>query len=90
MRIETTRQYSRSFDSLPPGVQNQIEDAIPALAEAFGKPHAHLGLRKLGKQLYEFRVGLQWRIVFRHEPGALYLLLVGTHDEIRRFIRSLQ
>lgn len=88
MRIETTRQFSRSFDSLPPAIQSQIEDAIPALAKAFGKPHAHLGLRKLGKRLYEFRVGLQWRIVFRHEPDTLYLLLVGTHDEIRRFIRS--
>jgi len=89
MRIETTRQFSRSFDSLPPAIQNQIEDAIPALAEAFGKPHAHLGLRKLGKRLYEFRVGLQCRIVFRHEPDTIYLLLVGTHDEVRRFIRSL-
>lgn len=89
MRIETTRQYNRSFDSLPLVIQNQIEDAIPALAEAFGKPHAHLGLRKLGKRLYEFRVGLQWRVVFRHEPGTRYLLLVGTHDEIHRFIRSL-
>jgi mRNA-degrading endonuclease RelE of RelBE toxin-antitoxin system len=89
MRIETTRQYSRSFDSLPSAIQNQIEDAIPAMAEAFGKPHAHLGLRNLGTRLYEFRVGLQWRIVFRHEPDTLYLLLVGTHDEVRRFIRSL-
>jgi len=89
MRIETTRQYDRSFSSLPATVQNQIEDAIPSLAEAFGKPHAHLGLRKLGKRLYESRVGLQWRIVFRHEPATLYLLLVGTHDEVRRFIRSL-
>jgi mRNA-degrading endonuclease RelE of RelBE toxin-antitoxin system len=89
MRIETTRQYRRSFDSLPPAIQKQVEDAIPALAVAFGKPHAHLGLRKLGKRLYEFRVGLQWRIVLRHEPDTLYLLLVGTHDEVRRFIRSL-
>ena len=89
MRIETTRQFDRSFDSLPPKVQDLVADAIPFLAEAFGKPHAHLGLRKLAGRLYEYRVGLQWRIVFRHEPGALYLLLVGTHDEVRHFIRSL-
>lgn len=89
MKIETTRRYDRKFESLPPLIQNQVLDAIPSLAEAFGKPHAHLGLRKLGGHLYEFRVGLSLRLVFRHERDTLYLLLIGTHDEVRRFIRSL-
>jgi hypothetical protein len=37
----------------------------------------------------EFRVGLKLRIVFRHDADTLFLLLIGTHDEVRRFIRSL-
>jgi mRNA-degrading endonuclease RelE of RelBE toxin-antitoxin system len=89
VKIEVTRQFDRALDSLPVAEQRQVEAAIPRLAAAFGKPHDHLGVRKLGKHLYEFRVGLRLRVVFRHEPDTLYLLLVGTHDEVRRFIRSL-
>ena len=89
MKIETTRQYDRAFDRLPVSVQDEVLKAIPSLAAAFGKPHAHLGLRKLGGRVYEFRVGLKLRIVFRHDADTLFLLLIGTHDEVRRFIRSL-
>ena len=89
MKIETTRRYDRKFESLPVSIQNQVLEAIPPLVASFGKPQAHLGLRKLAGRLYEFRVGLHLRIVFRHDRDTLYLLLVGTHDEVKRAIRSL-
>ena len=89
MKIETTRRYDRKFESLPVSIQNQVLEAIPPLVASFGKPHAHLGLGKLAGRLYEFRVGLHLRIVFRHDRDTLYLLLVGTHDEVKRAIRSL-
>jgi hypothetical protein len=89
VRIETTRRYDRVFEALRPSVQDQVLDALPGLVKAFGQPHAHLALRKLGGRLYEFRVGLHLRLVFRHERDTLYLLLIGTHDEVRHFIRSL-
>jgi hypothetical protein len=89
VKIETTRRYNRGFEALPLTIQDQVLEAIPSLADAFGKPHAHLGVRKLSGRLYEFRVGLRWRIVFRHEGDTLYFLLIGTHDEVRQFIRSL-
>jgi hypothetical protein len=89
VKIETTRQYDRAFDRLSAPIQEEVEKSIPPLAAAFGKPHTHLGLRKLGGRVYEFRVGLRLRIVFRHDGDTLFLLLIGTHDEVRRFIRSL-
>lgn len=89
MRIEITAQFDRPLDDLPVHIQEKVEESIPALAASFGKPHAHLGIRKLGSRLYEYRVGLQWRIVFRHDPDTLYLLLIGTHDQVRCFIHNL-
>jgi len=89
VKIETTRQYDRGFESLPSSLQEQVIEAIPDLVAAFGKPHAHRGLRKLGGRLYEFRIGLGWRLVFRHDGDTLFFLLIGTHDAVRRFIRSL-
>ncbi|HUI05437.1 MAG TPA: hypothetical protein VL486_00370 [Verrucomicrobiae bacterium] len=89
MKIETTRRYDRKFASLPASIQSQVLEAIASLVAAFGSPHAHLGLRKLAGRLYEFRVGLHLRIVFRHDRDTLYLLLIGTHDEVKRAVRSL-
>jgi len=88
VKIETTRQYDRGLAALPAALQEQVIEAIPDLVEAFGKPHAHRGLRKLGCRLYEFRVGLAWRLVFRHDGDTLFFLLIGAHDDVRRFIRS--
>ena len=89
MRYKTTPQFDRSFAALSDDEHAEIQEAIPGLVEAFGKPHEHLGLRKLRKHIYEYRVGLRLRIVFRHDADALSLLFVGNHDEVLRFLRSL-
>jgi mRNA-degrading endonuclease RelE of RelBE toxin-antitoxin system len=89
VKIETTRHYDRAFDHLSVPAQEKVLKAIPSITAAFGKPHGHLSLRKLGGRLYEFRVGLKLRIVFRQDDDTLFLLLIGTHDDVKRFIRSL-
>ena len=89
MKTEPTPAFIRAFDRLSAEDQGNVAEAYPRRLDAFGKPHAHLGLRKMGRQLYEFRVGLRLRMVFRHETDTLYLLLVGTHNEVRRFLQSL-
>jgi mRNA-degrading endonuclease YafQ of YafQ-DinJ toxin-antitoxin module len=52
--------------------------------------HAGLGIRKVhASGIWEARVGLGLRLVFAFEAGLLTLLRVGSHDEIRRFLREL-
>ena len=60
------------------------------LGDAFGKPHAHsgLGIRKLRADLFECRVGLSLRILFRASPGALILRFIGSHDEVQKYLRT--
>ena len=61
------------------------------LGDAFGKPHAHsgLGIRKLRADLFECRVGLSLRILFRASPDALILRFIGSHDEVQKYLRTL-
>ena len=70
--------------------REQITAALSALVDGFGDPHHHsgLGIRRLRKDLFECRAGLQWRIVFFADKGLLTAYDVMTHDEIKAWLRS--
>jgi hypothetical protein len=61
------------------------------LNNAFGQPHEHsgLGIRKLRADLFECRVGLSLRVLFRSAPGALSVRFIGNHDEVQKYLRRL-
>lgn len=61
------------------------------LSNAFGKPHEHtgLGIRKLRTDLFECRVGLALRLLFRATPEALVVRFIGSHDEVQKYLRAL-
>jgi hypothetical protein len=70
--------------------REQVAETLRTLANGFGNPHLHsgLGIRRLRKDLFECRSGLQWRIVFFAEKGLLTAYDVLTHDEIKTWLRS--
>ena len=55
-------------------------------------PHRHIGvgLRKLFPGgLWELRVGLSLRILFKLEKAQPTFVFPGSHDEVQRFLRGL-
>ena len=69
-------------------------DAVFALLDLgaqFGDPHSHsgLGIRKLGRDVFECRAGLRLRCGFFVSEENLVIAFVGNHDEIRRWVRDL-
>ena len=92
MRIALGRRFQRDVAALSKERRVALFEAIRALPGAIGDPHRHggLGIRKLHSSgIWEARVGLGLRLVFAVEPGLLTLVRVGTHDEIRGFLREL-
>ena len=87
---------------IDPAVQKQLR-ALPQkeradvvlklleLGETFGQPHQHagIGMRKLRADLFECRVGLALRVLFRASPDALIIRFIGTHDEVQRHLRGI-
>jgi mRNA-degrading endonuclease YafQ of YafQ-DinJ toxin-antitoxin module len=67
-----------------------IGKAIAEAQRSFGKPHQHrgIGLRKLIVDYYEIRVGLDQRLIFRATPDLLSFEFLGSHDEVRKFLKS--
>lgn len=73
----------------PKPVRIEIGRTIDLLQTSLGHPHRHagLGIRKLVKNYFEIRVGLDLRLVFKVETNTLTFALAGTHDEVRRFLK---
>jgi mRNA-degrading endonuclease YafQ of YafQ-DinJ toxin-antitoxin module len=75
----------------PKPVRIEVGKTIDLLQTSFGHPHRHagLGIRKLVKNYFEIRVGLDLRLVFRAEQDAIVFTFAGSHDEVRRFLKQL-
>jgi mRNA-degrading endonuclease YafQ of YafQ-DinJ toxin-antitoxin module len=70
--------------------QEEVSAAIQLVIEGFGKPHVHSGLsiRKLGKNLYECRTGLDWRLVFEAQKSLLTFDFAGSHQDVQNYLRG--
>ena len=68
----------------------EVSAALKLVVEGFGKPHLHSGLsiRKVGKQLYECRTNLTWRLIFEANKGTLLFDFAGDHDEVQNYLRG--
>jgi len=92
MKLALGESFQRDIRGLPEAQRGAVLDAILALPRAIGASHLHagLGIRKLhASGIWEARVGLGLRLVFTLETKLLTLVRVGSHDEIRRYLRQL-
>jgi mRNA-degrading endonuclease RelE of RelBE toxin-antitoxin system len=90
VRIDVHPRLRKHAERLSTTERDQIAAALRSLEQGFGNPHHHsgLGIRRLRKDLFECRAGLQWRIVFFAEKGILTAYDVMTLDDIKAWLRS--
>ena len=88
--IRFKARFRRAFRRLSPDEQGAVDTAIRQFADFLltGALPAGLGLKKLGGRTYEFRAGLRLRIVYQDEGEVLLFVLVGNHEDVRRFLRE--
>ena len=81
--------FQRAYDRLPPDERSRVKKALRLLQHYLesGEAPVGLGLKKLGPGVYEFRAGLALRGVHVEEGDVLALALLGSHDEVRRFLK---
>jgi hypothetical protein len=75
-----------------PAARLEIGQAISSAQAFFGAPHVHAGagVRKLRNQWYEVRSGLDLRLIFRDCDECLSFEFMGSHDEVRRFLKGVK
>lgn len=92
MRIALSERFQRDVRALRDDQRAAVFETLLALPRALGAPHAHagLGLRKIhASGIWEARVGLGLRMVFVVEKQTAILVRIGTHEDVRQFLRSL-
>ena len=90
MRYVRTAAFKRAYRGIDGTRQERADSTLLKLADAFetGQIPQGLGLKPLQHGVWEARSGIHDRILFRREPDdVVELLLIGTHDEIKRFLK---
>lgn len=89
IRVVFLRGFDRSMAGLPAKESAQARQALERLLDYFngGPKPTGLGLRKLRGSFWEIRLSLSKRIVFQLERDVAVFVVVGDHDDIRRFLR---
>jgi len=49
-----------------------------------------LGLKKLSGNIYELRVDIRLRVILRMEEDVVFLVLVGSHNDIKRYLKNIK
>ena len=81
--------FQRAYDRLSLSDRNRAKKALRLLQEYLksGEAPVGLGLKKLSPGVYEFRAGLAIRGVYVEEGPLLALALLGSHEDVRRFMK---
>ncbi|MBI4238022.1 MAG: hypothetical protein HY696_06345 [Deltaproteobacteria bacterium] len=92
MRVHFFSSFDRSYKRSRPLERGKIEAAVRMLLEYIERrpstPPKGLGLKKLRGSVWEMRIDLQLRLVFTMEQDLLSFVLVGNHDDVRRWLRK--
>ena len=92
MRFEPLPSYARSLKKLDPPIKEKAKAAVNKYVDFFEGGHKPegLGLRKLSKHIWEIRVDIKIRVIFRLEGDLVQWGYVGNHDDIKKFLRHFR
>jgi len=91
MKFVYKKEFLKRLSSYPAPLKELILEADQQIKSYLETQNAPYGLRvkKIGPKTFEARVTDKMRIVWVREEENVYFCLLGTHDEIRRFIKNL-
>jgi antitoxin component of MazEF toxin-antitoxin module len=91
MKFYSSPSFLRCFKKLDSLRKQKVREAIKDLIELYntGLNPKGLGFKRLRKNLWEIRSSLKDRILFTISDEVITFVVVGNHDEIRRYLKSL-
>ena len=92
MTLTLKDRFLRNCLALDAGQRARVFQVLLGLETGLTRPHEHsgFGLRKLHPSgIWEVRVGLALRALFLLAKDEAIFLFLGSHDEVKQFVRSL-
>lgn len=89
-KIVILPSFERSLKKLTLQEKKQTAESLEAFNSMLvtGYFPAGLGFKKINHDKYELRVGIRLRVVMKSEGDTYYLVLVGSHDQVKRYLRN--
>lgn len=96
MQFFYKERYLKQFDRFPRREQLLIHETDRQIRAYYATRQAPFGLRikhlytRNPLKIFEARVTQATRIVWVEQEDTVYFGLVGSHDEVKRYLRSLR
>ena len=84
--------FERSAKKLTPQDKKKLSKSLEDFNSFLlsGKAPFGFQFKKINQDKYEFRVGIRLRVILKVEGDNYYLVLVGSHDEVKRYLRRFR
>ncbi len=82
--LDSTRHLSRAHAAKLLKALDKFQHAIESRSWPQG-----LGVTHLRGDYFEFRVDIHIRVIYRRAGDLIQYVLYGSHDQIRRFLKTL-
>jgi len=91
MNFLTTSTFEKTLKKLHKNEQAEVKKAVADLTYFFesGKRSDGLGLKCLRKPIWEIRASIRTRILFSFVENDITFLIIGSHDEVKSFLKKL-
>ena len=90
IRVRLGPRLIKAARKLTPDLLQEANATISAVQAQFGQPHLYSGqgLRKLGRNSYEARLGLHLRIVVAFDDGELIAYDIMDYYQVRQWLKN--
>jgi mRNA-degrading endonuclease RelE of RelBE toxin-antitoxin system len=53
-----------------------------------GRISSGLGFKKIGYDIYEFRIDIRLRVIVKDKDDTFYMVLAGSHEDIKKHLKD--
>ena len=91
-QIVILSSFERSLRRLTLGQKKQVAESLEVFNQFLVSGHmpSGLGFKKINHDKFEFRVDIRIRVILKVEGNEYYLVLVGNHDDVRRYLKKFR
>ena len=89
-KVVALSSFERSVECLTHDEKRRLGRTLETFNSfLLGQTVSHgFGFKKIGQSKYEFRVDLKLRMIVIVHEDVYYLALVGSHDDVKRYLRK--
>ena len=84
--------FERSVKKLSRQDKEQLVESLEIFNTYLLSGEAPFGFRfkKINHDKYEFRINIKLRVIIKITDNDAYLVLVGNHDEVKKYLRNFR